>query len=866
MKPGTKLGPYEVIAPLGEGGMGEVYRARDPQLKRDVALKILPTELALDPERLARFDREAQALAALNHPNIAQVYGFVHDADVRAIVMELVEGPTLAERIARGTVPLDEALPLAIQLADALEYAHERGIVHRDLKPANIKLTTDGAVKVLDFGLAKALAPAGASATADLTDSPTVTSPAAMTRVGVILGTAAYMAPEQARGEVVDKRADIWAFGVVLFEMLTGKTCFAGETLTDVLAAVVATEPDWKALPATVSWRLRELLQRCLTKDRKQRLHDIGDARLELQHVAPAAPEPSTAAPALAPRRLAWTIALAAVALAAVASVFFVYGRRSVGGPQPLKFTRLTFEHLNILNARFTPDGRVVYSARVPGQPPDVLDTDADSRAVPRPRNLVGAVLLSVASDGDLAVRTRAGLFGVMLTEPGPLATVSRSGSAPHEELDEVWCADYSRQNKVLAVVRNLEGRYRLEMPAGTELAATSGQFANVRVSPDGRRIALTHHAVTGDARGTVEVVEVSSRAKTTVAGGYANVEGLAWSPDGREIWFSAARAGNRQSLYAVTPGRPVRLLAELPGSVILHDVAADGRVLLASGTRTAGIRGVVADSRERELAWLDFSWPRALSADGSRLLLDDMGDSGGRYYTVYLASMDGSRPVRLGEGDGYGLSKDGRWATALRDDRPPSLLLLPTQATSTGKPILLPSLGIERYQAPAFLPDGRVLFLGARQGRPFRAWVQDTSGGPPQPVTQEGAIRPGIVPGPLTTSPDGRWLAAVTGDHELMIFPLDGGQPIALHNVGPKEMVCQWSEDSSTIYTYRQGAPLEVFAIDAKSRLRRLWRSFTPPETGGVALSFVMTRDTRSYAYGYERRHHELYVAEGLR
>ena len=286
---GTRLGPYEIKSLLGEGGMGEVYRARDTQLKRDVALKILPSDVALDPQRLARFEREAQALAALNHPHIAQVYGFVDDAGLRAIVMELVEGPTLSERLARAAIPLDGALAVAIQLAEALEYAHERGIIHRDLKPANVKLTPDGDVKVLDFGLAKILTD---EADSTLGDSPTITTCPAISRVGVILGTPAYMAPEQARGAAVDRRADIWAFGVVLFEMLTGRRCFSGDTSTDVLAAVINSEPDWSVLPAATPSRLRELLHRCLAKDRRQRLHDIGDARLDLESAAVAARSP----------------------------------------------------------------------------------------------------------------------------------------------------------------------------------------------------------------------------------------------------------------------------------------------------------------------------------------------------------------------------------------------------------------------------------------------------------------------------------------------------------------------------------------------------------------------------------------------
>src|SRR5262245_12451197 len=266
--PSTRLGPYEIVGPIGAGGMGEVYRARDTKLSRDVAIKVLPASLTNDPDRLARFTREAQILAALNHPNIAAIHHVEETSDGPALVMELVEGETLTERISRGPIPLDEALPIARQIAEALEAAHDQGIIHRDLKPANIKLRPDGAVKVLDFGLAKLAERFGAS-TSDASLSPTITSPAGMTGVGVILGTAAYMAPEQAKGREADKRSDIWAFGCVLFEMLTGKGPFAGDDVSDTLANVLKREPDWAAVPAEVPLALRALLRRCLEKDRR---------------------------------------------------------------------------------------------------------------------------------------------------------------------------------------------------------------------------------------------------------------------------------------------------------------------------------------------------------------------------------------------------------------------------------------------------------------------------------------------------------------------------------------------------------------------------------------------------------------------
>ena len=290
LQPGTTLGPYEVTAKIGEGGMGEVYRARDTKLNREVALKILPEAFGRNPDRLARFQREAQVLSSLNHPGIAAIYGPEVAEGIRALVLELVEGPTLADRINQGPIPLEEVLPIARQIAEALEAAHAAGIVHRDLKPANIKVRADGTVKILDFGLAKALDP---SPEGDPAQPPTLA--AATTEIGVIMGTVAYMSPEQAKGKPVDKRADIWAFGAVLYEMLTGQKSFAGEDVSDTLASVLKTDPEWNAFPPNTPARLCQLVQACLQKDPRQRVHDMADVRLAMEgafeNAVPMAPE-----------------------------------------------------------------------------------------------------------------------------------------------------------------------------------------------------------------------------------------------------------------------------------------------------------------------------------------------------------------------------------------------------------------------------------------------------------------------------------------------------------------------------------------------------------------------------------------------
>jgi eukaryotic-like serine/threonine-protein kinase len=416
---GSRLGPYEILAPLGAGGMGEVYRARDTKLNRDVALKILPDAFASDPDRLTRFTREAQTLAALNHPNIAHIYGLEESGGVRALVMELVEGEDLAQRLVRGPIPLDEAVPIAKQIAEALAAAHDQGVIHRDLKPANIKVRPDGTVKVLDFGLAKALAGDAAGTgpgTLAITNSPTLTSPAMMTGVGVLLGTAAYMAPEQAKGRTADKRSDIWAFGCVLYEMLTGTRGFEGEDISDTLASVLKSEPPWEALPRNTPTPIRRLLRRCLVKDRKHRLADIDDARLELEE-AVAFHEPVSAAAGIG--RATFTMwrwaALAIVGALIAASVIGWSLTRGAGQSRAI--------------TRFTTDL-----------------TPADRLATPRgPRPVVAAIVLS--PDGRTLVfsgmrGTTTQLFSRSFDQSTatPLAGTEEAG-APFFSPDGRWIA-----------------------------------------------------------------------------------------------------------------------------------------------------------------------------------------------------------------------------------------------------------------------------------------------------------------------------------------------------------------------------------------------------------------------------------------
>jgi eukaryotic-like serine/threonine-protein kinase len=360
---GRTLAHYEITSQLGKGGMGEVYQAKDRNLGRDVAIKVLPEEFARDVDRVARFQREAKLLASLNHPNIAAIYGLEESAGTTFLVLELVEGETLADRIKSGPIPVEESLKLSLQIAEALEAAHENGVIHRDLKPANIKVTPQGKVKVLDFGLAKAYA--GEKEKVDLLNSPTLSD--AATQQGVILGTAAYMSPEQARGKAVDKKADIWSFGAVLFEMLAGRSAFSGKDVTDILAAAIRSEPGWNSLPANLHWRLREVLERCLKKDANDRYHDISDVKVDIQRIL-TDPSGLMAQPAIAVPRtrlrtmLPWLAAILGIIIVGIA----IWLLKQPPPPEPRQVMRFEYElpeGQQLTGMDLSPDGKqFVYS------------------------------------------------------------------------------------------------------------------------------------------------------------------------------------------------------------------------------------------------------------------------------------------------------------------------------------------------------------------------------------------------------------------------------------------------------------------------------------------------------------------------
>ncbi|MGH9254076.1 MAG: protein kinase domain-containing protein [Vicinamibacterales bacterium] len=545
LPPGTRIGSYEVTAQIGAGGMGEVYRATDTKLRRQVALKVLPDAFAQDADRLARFEREARTLASMNHPNIAAIFGLEDAADVHALVMELVEGPTLADQIARGAIPFDEALPIARQVVDALEAAHGQSVIHRDLKPANIKLRPDGVVKVLDFGLAKLVDTSGPDATAGdevATYSPTLSL--AATRAGVILGTAAYMSPEQARGKPVDTRTDIWAFGCVLYEMLTGRRAFGGEGVTDTLASVVRAEPDWNTLPAATPPGTRRLLRRCLRKDPRERLRDVGDARLELAE----AEEPPPTVPGSSTQRLKWSNAVVLLA-ALVAGIGGWLLRSNVAGGasvRTVQVQRLT-DLVGVEEApALSPDGRAVafvaaaaggrrqiWVRLVAGGAPLVLTHDEMDHYGPRwsPDSASLIYFTPGAQPGDA----------------GAIWEIPALGGTARRLVNALAPGDLSHDGRSLAFFRFQEGATELAVAARDQSSIRpiarlpTGWYSNLRWSPDDRRLAYIYEGGSAAFSTTLFVVSASGGESRTLADDFY-YQGAAWLPDGSGFVVSSAQ------------------------------------------------------------------------------------------------------------------------------------------------------------------------------------------------------------------------------------------------------------------------------------------------------------------------------------
>ncbi len=850
LTPGNRLGPYEILAPLGAGGMGEVYRAKDPRLGRDVAIKVLPSELSADPERRRRFEHEARAASALNHPNILTIYDIGFSGETTYIAMELVEGKTLRELVAAGSLPMKRLLELAVQIAEGLAKAHAAGIVHRDLKPENLMISKDGFVKILDFGLAKLTEPAASGVSA------LPTAVASPTQPGIVMGTAGYMSPEQASGLPVDFRSDQFTLGAILYEMATGKHAFQRQTGAETLVAIIREEPEplgqlAPKTPAPVRWIVEQLL----AKDPEERYASTRDLARDLAKVRDHLSETSASGelPAAEPvrrRRRVWVWpALAALVLGAAAG-FFLHGTLASKTDLPLRFERLTYRRGTVYSARFAPDGQtIVYGAAWDGGALDLFSTRVEGRES-RSLGLPSADILAISSTGEMAISlNRHFILGFQTV--GTLARVPLAGGAPHPVLENVQDADWSPDGKELAVARYLGNHCRLEYPIGKVLFETAAWVSNVRVSPDGRLVAFLDHAEIGDNTAKLRVVDQDGRTRLT---GPAAATGLAWSPRGDEVWTSPPLQATSLSGRTRTPWG-------LPGKLDeIHDIAPNGRMLFSLASARREIIGrSAAGGGEKNLTWLDWSFPVDISRDGQTVLFDEENTTPN---SIYTRRFDGSGAVLLGDGGSYGLSADGQWALATPERGSEQLLLLPV---GPGQPRALPKSNVS-CQWVNFFPDGRRILIGGHEpGRGIRLFVQDLPDGRPRAITPEGI---GIYPqNPI--SPDGRMIAARGSDSRIAVYPVESGEPRPVPGLTLDDRVVRWSPDGRSLFVYNTVTrPGAVDLVDVQSGKRTLWKEFHPPDPAGVLQiePFVIGSDGASYVYSYRRLLDELYLVSGLK
>jgi serine/threonine protein kinase len=827
--------------------MGEVFRARDERLARDVALKLIRPASSDNSDHLRRFEQEARAAAALNHPNILAIYDVGFEGTTPYIVSELLKGKTLRQSFLGGPTPVREAADYALQIAQGLTAAHDRLIVHRDLKPENLFLTDDGRIKILDFGVAKLQAPRS--------DARSVEHLTTVTKSGAMIGTVAYMSPEQLRGKTVDHRSDIFSFGAILFEMLTARRAFRGETEVDTMTAVLREEPpDANLQEAEVPPGYRDIIKHCLEKDPENRFQSAKDLAFAFRTLLGSSPlrEVPSAQERRMPRVLPW-------AIAAVLALLLLALQLRPSMPPPV-YQRLTFEAGTVYSARFAPDGQsIVYSAAWNGKPLQLFSTVGNS-LLAQQLNLGDANLLAISRDHELAVVLHGTPTGQLEIANGMLARTPLAGGSPREVLPDIRWADWDTGGQ-LAVVRATDRDSRLEYPIGNVLYETTGWISNIRFSPQGDSIAFMDHPALWDNRGTVCISDLAGHVRT-LSKEWESENGVAWRPDGKEIWFTAAEKGNYLDLMAVNLSGQVRTLLRLPVGLILQDIAADGRVLVTlKSQRLAMSFSTLGSKQDVEISWHDWNVAQEISRDGQFVLFEDASESAGPGYAVALRRLDGSLPVRLGEGSAGGLSPDGKWAISISTGKPSKITLLPIGA---GQPRPVPVTGLERIQNgyAHFLSDGkRMAVIGNELGHAARCYLLDVAGGKPVPVTPEGSLC-----GP--SSPDARSIVGIGARSGLTIYSLEGG-PTRLVPPVPAFHPVQWSDDGAALYGYHVGElPSKIYKVNLSTGKEVVVQELRPGAPAGVVAvaPVVVSRDGTRFAYSYNQTLSVLYLVSSLR
>ncbi len=858
---GTQLGPYTIQSQVGAGGMGEVYRARDTRLGRDVALKILPDSFARDPDRLRRFEQEAQAVAALNHPNILAIFDVGDLNGAPFLVSELLEGESLRATLDRGPLRQRKAIEYAVQIANGLAAAHHRGIVHRDLKPENLFVCRDGRVKILDFGIAKFVGKESAKP-----DDATLTS--AQTAASIVLGTASYMAPEQVRGEPVDARTDMFAFGAVLFEMLTGKRAFQRGTTAETMTAILREDPpEVTDVQPPIPPALDRIVRRCLEKNPELRFESAKDLAFALEALSHISTAGSSAAQAVAEEKKGQSrqkligIAAAILLAAAMLGLGWWVGRTGGAVPPP-EYQQITFRTGTVGNARFTPDGSIVYSAAWDGGANQLYLSRAGDNGASE-LGLKNAELLSISKSGELAVRlNELALGGYART--GTLARIPLSGGSPREMLDNVQDADWAADGQSMAVVRFAPetSHWRLEYPIGKVLFDSINWISHPKISPDGKSVAFADHENPGgDDQGSVAVIGPDGRERK-LSSGWSSLEGVEWSPSGDEIWFASSDSGAANNLRGVTLGGKLRSITNVPGGMWLQDIH-DGLALMIVHQQRVNMRGTPPSGKdERELGWLGWSEVRDISRDGTKVLFEEEAEGGGPNYTVFLRDTDGSPPVRIGDGIGGAISPDNKWLVT----RPLKIGALSLVPAGAGESRQLTHDNVS-YRNVRYFPDGKTLIAeGIEPAHGARDYQIDVSSGASKPITPEGVYG-------VALSPDAREVAVTGPDGKVGVWTLGGSVMRAIPGIDSTYGIVGWTSDGASLYIasrVRQTdiSTLKVYRVNIATGKMDFWREFginLPTGASGVSPPWLSS-GSNAYAYEYSQLLSQAYVIKGLK
>jgi hypothetical protein len=827
--------------------MGEVYRARDTRLGREVALKVISDGSALDPERLQRFEQEARVAGSLNHPNLVVVYDVGSEGGAPFLVTELLEGESLRHRLSRGRMPLRTALELGVQIAEGLAAAHARGVVHRDVKPENVFLTSGGRAKLLDFGIAKLTAPRAIEGTRNLLDT-TLTPEGLGTRPGAVLGTPGYMSPEQVRGDPVDARTDIFSLGAVVYEMLSGKRAFPGATFVESGNAILHEEPA--PLPEQIPPLVSLLVHRCLAKEPAHRVQAASDLAfaLELARTPTGSARPDTRR--TPGRRWVLGMGVALLLIGALGTMAQLARGRPVRGPPQIE--RITFRDGAIWAARFTPEGRAVLSASWDGQPETVYSSAPGSTEL-QDLGFGDARLVGISKGGELALVMRP-KFRSSWGAVGTLARAPLSGGLPRELAEDVLAADWTPGGQ-LVVVRQVGAGQRIERPLGTTVFETSGLIRQLRVSPNGDAVAFVDEGIDEPAR----IMLLDSRNQVRpLSRGYSFIGGFAWNPRSNELWFAAGDGAFTDTLVAAPIDGPSYEVYRSPGEIRIQDIAVDGRVLFTLEDEQYEFYVVKERGRAQRRLPGNSPWIGGLSPDGELAALTDLSPEGKKI--VIVRKTDGSLPKILGEGYALDLSADSRFVLTYWKG---GLLLLPV---TTGNPIRVPTPGLEVIFPGRLFRDGTRVLVAAKptEEREGRLFLLGPSGA--RKVSETSlSFWPAIV----TLSPDERLVATLDRDDVLTIVPISGGTPIRLPEVSTDGLArpIGWSSDGDLWVLKGRDPPAHLLRVELRSHQIKESRDLGPDDPTGTSVVrwCRITPDGNTVGYSLLRNRSRLFVAKGL-